>query len=211
MRTRKLLIAAVIGCLIVGATGISAASAEEETIAGWTEEEFYAAAASMGVPEETYTAAWGDVALMERVPVAVEGSSSETSRAATEEEQSSALAQGALAPLAIVTATYSSTQTNPFGGLLTQLTMTKTFSANGVSVSHISATTTTASGFGWYFNGIVNSWNAYSTEGGRPNGGHTSYANGQFCAGSVGGGTECTNRAVQIKGLWNGTWVGTHW
>lgn len=89
--------------------------------------------------------------------------------------------------------------------------MTKTFNANGLSVSHVSATTTSESGFGWYFNGIVSSWNAYSTEGGRPNGGHTSYANGQFCAPNLIGGTDCTNRAVQIKGFWNGSWTGTYW
>lgn len=100
----KLLITAVTSCLLVALTGVGSAAAEEETIAGWTEAEFYAGAASLGVPEETYLAAWGDVALMETVPVAVVESFEDSSRPATREEQRLAVADGGFAPTAVVTA-----------------------------------------------------------------------------------------------------------
>src|SRR4051812_48496737 len=115
MMKMKLLITAVTSCLLVGLTGVATAAADDDTIASWTEAGFYAGAASMGVPEATYVAAWGNITLMESVPVEVVESFHDESRPATLEEQRSAVAQGEFAPTAIVTATYSSTWTNTFG------------------------------------------------------------------------------------------------
>ncbi|MEP6478152.1 MAG: hypothetical protein ABJB03_02080 [Rhodoglobus sp.] len=184
--------------------GAQPAFADDGATNGWTEEETVAAAVKMGLDEDWVRQAWED-GLYESIPVSVGFDSQEESRPLTAEETATFESRGDVVPLAVVSTSHDQIWYNSFGGALTRITMNKSFNANGVSVSAISDNITTGSGFDWYFNGIVNDWDAYSTEGGRANGGHTSYTMGLFCNDVPA--PTCVNQWVQIKGLWNGSAV----
>jgi len=199
-RKQKALASIVVGVVLVAIPALPAA-ADDAAVNGWTEEELVSAAMALGVDETWARAAW-DAGLVESIPVTTEQQYEQSTRQPTEDEAATLEAQGEPVPLAVVSTSHDQIWYNAFGGALTRITMHKSFNATGLSVSAISDYITTGSGFGWYFNGVVNDWDAYSTEGGRPNGGHTSYTMGLFCNDIPA--PSCVNQWVQIKGLWNG-------
>lgn len=204
MKLRRVL-TSLAAAAAVTVLSVQTAVADDGTT-GWTREEIIAAATSLGL-DETWVQAAIDSGNIDSIPVeSTQGSTTEL-RAPTTQEVATVEARGDVVPLAVVSTSHDQIWYNWLGGALTRITMHKSFDATGVSVSAISDNVTTGSGYGWYFNGVVNSWDAYSTEGGRPNGGHTSYTMGTFCSPNLAGGTDCVNQWVQIKGLWNGTTV----
>ncbi|MDO9396795.1 MAG: hypothetical protein Q7T71_09640 [Herbiconiux sp.] len=162
MKTKKFTIVGATGCLIAAFHGIAspASAADLEDPPGWTQSEFVAAAAAEGVPVDVAAQAWLDPDRLKQIPV---GSSLESSGQGSDE---SASATGYSAWCAY-------TKTNVLGQTLARLTVSSDWSAEGSGIVTVDTNIETEVGWGWAFQGLPYSKDAYSTAFENPQGAHT--------------------------------------
>jgi hypothetical protein len=151
----------------------SARSADEVTIAGYSQDEFVRAAMRQGVDPVTARATWGDRDAMAAIPVT---SVESGGRAATV----SAMNARTLALSGQYKGTCQKWWNNLFGAEIMRLKINKQWYYDSNTLKNPTAQWYATTGFPYSYDGLVNSNDYYSTAYENPKGKHTTYRQGHF-------------------------------
>lgn len=175
MKLKKKLIRGSIGASIaIGLVfstplGAGAQQLDPGEIAGFTKEEFVAAAETQGVSPATAEAAWGDTIAMSRIPIASESIAGRPPISTSLRMAASGSYSG----------TCKKSWSNLFGVVVTVKT-TKSWTATSTIVTSQSSRFTGTPGGTYSYDGQVGANDYYSSNGGYAHGKHVTYRQGRF-------------------------------
>jgi hypothetical protein len=177
MKSKTMVVLGVV-CALIATSQVVATSAQAVDVAGpagWTESEFVAAAASEGISAQRARDAWSDPDSdrLAQIPVS---SHLESSQPAAEPT----------AGAASYSAWCAYTKTNVFGQTLARFTVSSSWSAEGAGITNVDTAIATEVGWGWAFQGLSYTHDAYGTAYENPRGAHTADRWANFSWGSDG-------------------------
>lgn len=160
--------AALASCAAVGlllSMPLSASAAESDTISGYTEESFVAAAQAQGVDPAAAESAWGSEEAMRGIP-----------GASVEEGGRDVPLTAGFAARANHSGSCAKSWTNAFGSAIVTVRITKTWSSSGSTVSNPAAQFYGTAGTPYVYDGQTNAQDYYNASKNI----HTTYRQGKF-------------------------------